>query len=203
MHIAGAKAFCNFNETIINPNELKIALDYMQTFDGIVQSYPIDKKLCENGQIHEGEISVKLGLKGIPSISESIPLARDIQILEYTEGKIHIPYVSTEKSVELIRQAKKRGLNISCAVGLPHLIFTDKELMDFDPNFKIIPPIRTHTDKNALREGLLDGTIDMITSMHQPINPELKDLDFVQSEPGSIGLEACFVVLQDLSLIHI
>ena len=197
MHIAGAKAFGNFNETIINPNELKIALDYVQTFDGIVQSYPIDKKLCENGQIHEGEISVKLGLKGIPSISESIPLARDIQILEYTEGKIHIPYVSTEKSVELIRQAKKRGLNISCAVGLPHLIFTDKELMDFDPNFKIIPPIRTHTDKNALREGLLDGTIDMITSMHQPVNPELKDLDFVQSEPGSIGLEACFVVLQD------
>ena len=197
MHIAGAKAFGNFNETIINPNELKIALDYMQTFDGIVQSYPIDKKLCKDGQIHEGEISVKLGLRGIPSISESVPLARDIQILEYTQGKIHIPYVSTEKSVDLIRQAKKRGLNISCAVGVPHLLFTDKKLEDFDPNFKIIPPLRTDTDKNALREGLLDGTIDMITSMHQPINPELKDLDFVQSEPGSIGLEACFVVLQD------
>ena len=87
MHLAGAKAFGNFNETITNPNELKIALDYIQTFDGIIQSYPIDKKLCENGQIHEGEISVKLGLKGIPSISESVPLARDIQILEYTEGK--------------------------------------------------------------------------------------------------------------------
>ena len=197
MHIAGAKAFGNFNETIIDPNELKIALDYVQTFDGIVQSYPINKKLCKNGQIHEGEISVKLGLKGIPSISESIPLARDIQILEYTEGKIHIPYVSTEKSVDLIRQAKKKGLNISCAVGIPHLLFTDKKLIDFDPNFKIIPPLRTDTDKNALREGLLDGTIDMITSMHQPINPELKDLDFVESEPGSIGLEACFVVLQD------
>ena len=108
MHIAGAKAFGNFNETIINPNELKIALDYLQTFDGIVQSYPIDKKLCENGQIHEGEISVKLGLKGIPSISESVPLARDIQILEYTEGKIHIPYISTEKSVDLIRKQKER-----------------------------------------------------------------------------------------------
>ena len=129
MHIAGAKAFGNFNETIINPNELKIALDYMQTFDGIVQSYPIDKKLCKDGQIHEGEISVKLGLRGIPSISESVPLARDIQILEYTQGKIHIPYVSTEKSVDLIRQAKKKGLNISCAVGVPHLLFTDKILI--------------------------------------------------------------------------
>ena len=79
--------------------------------------------------------------------------------------------MSTEKSVDLIRQAKKRGLNISCAVGLPHLIFTDKELIDFDPNFKIIPPIRTHTDQNALREGLLDGTIDMITSMINPLIP--------------------------------
>ena len=198
MHLAGAKAFGNFNETITNPNELKIALDYIQTFDGIIQSYPIDKKLCENGQIHEGEISVKLGLKGIPSISESVPLARDIQILEYTQGKIHIPYISTEKSVDLIRQAKKKGLNISCAVGVPHLLFTDKKLIDFDPNFKIIPPLRTDTAKNALREGLLDGTIDMITSLHQPINPESKDLDFVQSEPGCIGLEACLVILQDI-----
>ena len=110
---------------------------------------------------------------------------------------MHIPYISTEKSVDLIRQAKRKGLNISCSVGVPHLLFTDKELIDFDANFKIIPPLPTDTDKNSLREGLLDGTIDMITSMHQPINPELKDLDFVQSEPGSIGLEACFVVLQD------
>ena len=97
----------------------------------------------------------------------------------------------------LIKKAKEKGLNVSCSVGIAHLLYTDNELLDFNPNYKILPPLRSIEDQKALREGLLDGTIDMVTSLHQPINPELKDLDFVNSMPGSIGLEAAFKVLQN------
>lgn len=197
MHRAGALAFGDFNRPISNPNLLRIALDYVQSFNGIIQAYPIDIGLSNNGQIHEGNVSTNLGLKGIPDIAESAPLARDLQLLKYTQGKLHIPYLSCASSVDLIRNAKKQGLNVSCSVGIPHLIYTDKELLDFNPNYKIQPPLRGAEDQKALRQGLLDGTIDMVTCLHQPINPELKDLDFVNSEPGSIGLEAAFKVLQN------
>jgi len=197
MHKAGACAYGDFNLPLSNPNLLRIALDYVQSFNGIIQAYPIDSRLSNNGQIHEGKISINLGLKGIPDISETAPLSRDLQLLKYTSGRLHIPYLSSAGSVSLIREAKKQNLNVSCGVGIPHLIFTDEELCDFDPNFKIQPPLREDKDRRALREGLLDGTIDMVTSLHQPVNPELKDLDFVSSRPGSIGLESSFKILQN------
>ena len=196
MHKAGANAFGDFNQAISNPNLLRIALDYVQSFEGIIQAYPIDLRLQNSGQMHEGKVSTNLGLKGLPEVAETAPLARDLQLLEYTQGKLHIPYISSATSVDLIRTAKKKGLNVSCGAGIPHLLFTERELIDCDPNFKVTPPLRAMEDQKALREGLLDGTIDMVSSLHQPINPELKNLEFVQSEPGSIGLEAAFVVLQ-------
>lgn len=196
MHKAGAIAFGDFNQAISNPNLLRIALDYVQSFEGIIQSYPIDLRLQNNGQIHEGTVSTNLGLKGLPEVAETATLARDLQLLEYTHGRLHIPCISSAASVDLIRTAKKKKLNVSCGVGISHLLFSDNELLDFDPNFKVLPPLRGIEDQKALREGLLDGTIDMVSSLHQPVNPERKDLEFVQSEPGSIGLEAAFVVLQ-------
>ncbi len=195
MHRAGAIAFGDFNQTLKNPNLLRIALDYVQSFDGLIQAYPLDSNLSNNGQMHEGEVSTNLGLKAIPHVAETTSLARDIQLLEYTQGRMHIPYISTATSVELIRNAKKKGLNISCGVPIAHLHATEENLMDFDANFKIIPPLRNSKDQRALREGLLDGTIDMVTSLHQPLNPELKDLEFVRSKEGSIGLEAAFGIL--------
>lgn len=197
MHKAGSCAFGDFNLPISNPNLLRVALDYIQGFDGIIQAYPIDNSLNNNGVINEGIVSTNLGLKGIPYISETAPLSRDLQLLEYTKGKLHIPYLSSAHSVRLIKKAKEKGLNVSCSVGIAHLLYTDNELLDFNPNYKILPPLRSIEDQKALREGLLDGTIDMVTSLHQPINPELKDLDFVNSMPGSIGLEAVFKVLQN------
>ena len=195
MHKAGAMAFGDFNQTLKNPNLLRIALDYVQSFDGLIQAYPLDSNLSNNGQMHEGEISTNLGLKAIPYIAETTSLARDIQLLEYTQGRIHIPYISTAMSVELIRNAKKNGLNISCGVPIAHLHATEENLREFDTNFKIIPPLRNRKDQRALREGLLDGTIDMVTSLHQPLNPELKELEFVRAKEGSIGLEAAFGIL--------
>ena len=195
MHKAGAIAFGDFNTTLKNPNLLRIALDYVQSFDGLIQAYPLDSNLSNGGQMHEGEVSTNLGLKAIPHIAETSTLARDIQLLEYTQGRMHIPYISTAESVELIRNAKKKGLKISCGVAVAHLHATEEDLMDFDANFKIIPPLRSSKDQRALREGLLDGTIDMVTSLHQPLNPELKDLEFVRAKEGSIGLEASFGIL--------
>jgi len=197
LHRAGAKAFGDFNKGITNPNLLRIALDYSQTFGGIIQSYPIDESLANKGQMHEGTVSTNLGLKGITEVAETTPLARDLQLLEYTGGKMHVPFLSSAESVDLIRKAKKQGLNVSASVGIAHLVFTHEELMDFNPNFKVIPPLRRKEDQQALREGLLEGTIDMVSSLHQPVNKELKDLEFVQSKEGSIGLEASFRVLQN------
>jgi dihydroorotase len=110
MHRAGALAFGDFNQTLENPNLLRIALDYVQSFDGLIQAYPIDPNLSNNGQMHEGEVSTNLGLKAIPHVAETTSLARDIQLLEYTQGRIHIPYISTAMSVELIRNAKKKRI---------------------------------------------------------------------------------------------
>jgi dihydroorotase len=196
MHKAGAVAFGDYKTAITNPHLLRIALDYIQSFEGMIQAYPLDQSLSKNGQMHEGVVSTNLGLKGIPEVAETTILARDLQLLKYTQGKLHIPFISSAVSVDLIRVAKKNGLNVSCGVGIPHLTFTDENLMDFNSDFKIIPPIRTDVDRRALREGLLDGTIDMVTSLHQPINPELKNLEFVLSQEGSIGLEAAFGTLQ-------
>ncbi|MEO2099813.1 MAG: dihydroorotase [Flavobacteriaceae bacterium] len=197
MHKAGALAYGDFNIALSNPNLLRIALDYVQSFNGIIQAYPIDQGLHIKGQMHEGTVSTNLGVKGIPEISETVPLSRDLQLLAYTNGKLHIPYISSAAGVELIRNAKKQNLDVSCSVGIAHLLYTDQELTDFDPNFKIYPPLRGADDQKALRQGLLDGTIDMVSSLHQPINPELKNLEFVRSEAGSIGLEAAFKVLQN------
>ena len=195
MHKAGALAFGDFNQSLKNHNLLRIALHYVQSFNGLIQAYPLDSKLSNNGQMHEGEVSTKLGLKAIPHIAETSSLARDIQLLEYTQGNMHIPFISAANSVELIRNAKKKGLNISCGVPITHLHATEQHLSEFDANFKIIPPLRDSRDQQALREGLLDGTIDMVTSLHQPLNPELKDLEFVRAKEGSIGLEAAFGIL--------
>ena len=198
MQQAGAIAFYDPYQSIQNPQLLKIALEYSQSFDALLLSHPAEIALQGNGQMHEGITSTQLGLKGIPSIAESIQINRDLELLANSGGRLHIPFVSTAEGVAHIRSAKKRGLKVSCSVGLPHLCFEDSALNTFDANLKVFPPIRTKEDQNALRQGLIDGTIDCISSMHQPINTENKDLEFELALPGSIGLEACFGVLSTI-----
>jgi dihydroorotase len=198
MKEAGAVAFGDYKKPILSANFLKIALEYSQSFDGLILSHPSNYKIDENGMMHEGKISTKIGMKGMPDISEAIQVSRDIQILEYVGGRLHIPFVSSEKSVDLIRNAKKKKLDITCSVGLPHLLFSDENLEKFDSNYKIFPPLRSKTDQRALKVGLLEGVIDMVSSMHEPINIEFKKLEFDLALPGTIALEACFGVLLNL-----
>ena len=127
---AGAVAFGDYKKAYVNPNLLRIALDYSQSFDGLIQAYPMDDSLGNKGHMNEGLISTNLGLKGIPNVAETATLARDLQLLEYTKGKMHIPFISCATSVELIRAAKKKGLNLSCGVGIPHLIYTEENLLE-------------------------------------------------------------------------
>lgn len=192
MQNEGAVAFYDYKNPISNANLLKIALQYTQNFDGLVQSFPFDKSVAKNGVVNEEENSTKLGLKGIPALSEELQVIRDLYLLEYTGGKLHIPTISTKKSVELIRAAKKKGLNVSCSVSIFNITLTDDVLEEFDTNFKLLPPLRTNEDTKALIKGLKDGTIDAITSDHNPIDIEHKKVEFDHAYFGSIGLEFCF-----------
>ncbi len=195
MKNAGAIAFGDYNRSLDNANLLKIALQYTQDFDGLVIAFSQDEKIKGNGVANEGIVSTRLGLKGIPNLAEELQVARNLFLLEYTGGKLHIPTISTSKSVALIQEAKAKGLNVSCSVAVQHLVLTDEKLEEFDTRFKVSPPLRTETDRLALLEGVKNGTIDMITSDHNPIDIEHKKMDFDTAKNGTIGLESAFGAL--------
>ena len=198
MKESGAVAFGDYKNPISNPNVLKLALEYTAESKIPVFSFPKDNNIAQDGVMNEGLISTSLGLRGIPSIAEEITIARDISVLEYTEGFLHIPTVSSAKSVELIRKAKSKKLNISCSVAIHNLFFHDDKIQNFNTNFKVSPPLRTPDDTKALIAGLKDGTIDMITSDHNPLNIELKNIEFDNASFGTIGLESAFGALNML-----
>lgn len=198
MQQSGAIAFGDYNKPVENDNLMKIALQYAQNFDGLVLSFPKNNKIASSGIVHEGLNSTKLGLKGAPALAEHIQIARDLFLLEYTGGKLHIPTISSAKSLELIKEAKKKGLQVTCSVAVHHLSLTDDELHGFDSNFKTNPPLRTKADCKALLKGITSGVIDCITSDHNPIDIENKKVEFSVAEDGVIGLESAFGVLNSV-----
>ncbi|MCL7753227.1 dihydroorotase [Polaribacter sp. Z022] len=192
MQQSGAIAFGDYNKPVENDNLLKIALLYAQNFDGLVLSFPKNNSIAGEGIANEGVNSTKLGLKGNPALAEEIQIARDLFLLEYTGGRLHIPTITTGKSVALIKEAKKKGLNVTCSVTAHHLTLSDDELHGFDSNFKINPPLRTNSDVKSLQEGIKSGVIDIITSDHNPIDIEHKKLEFSEAKDGTIGFESAF-----------
>ena len=198
MKNAGAVGFYDYKEAITDANLLKIALLYTQNFQGLVYSYPEESQIKGKGTVNEGKISTELGLKGIPVLSEELQIMRDIRILEYTGGKLHIPTVSTANAVKLIAEAKKKGLDITASVAIHNITLTDEELKTFDTNFKVKPPLRTQKDCKALLKALQNGIIDFITSDHTPIDIEQKRVEFDNAAFGSIGLESAFGILNTI-----
>lgn len=196
MKNAGAVAFGDYNKSLSNANLIKISLQYVQDFDGLVLAFCQDETLKGNGVANEGEVSTRLGLKGIPNLAEELIVARNLFLLEYTGGKLHIPTISTAKSVALIKAAKAKGLNVTCSVAVHHLVLTDEKLEGFDTRYKVSPPLRTETNRKALLKGILDNTIDCITSDHNPIDIENKKMEFDLAKNGTIGLESTFGALQ-------
>ena len=192
MKNAGAVGFYDFKKPIKNSNLLKTSLLYSQSFDSLIMSFPFDESIAKSGIINEGIISLNYGIKGIPNFSEEVQINRDLQILEYTGGRLHIPTISTKKSVELIKNAKSKGLKVTCSVAIHNLIFNETKLKDFDTRFKVLPPLRSEEDRLALIEAVDKGIIDLVTSDHNPIDIENKKTDIDNSKFGTIGLESFF-----------
>lgn len=195
MKNAGAIAFGDYNKNMANANLLKIALQYAQDFDALVVAFAQDESIKGNGVVNEGIVSTRLGLKGIPNLAEELMVARNLFLLEYTGGRLHIPTISTAKSVELIKNAKAKGLNVSCSVSVHHLVLTDEKLEGFDSRYKVTPPLRTDADRKALLKGITENTIDCITSDHNPVDIEQKKMEFDLTKEGTIGLESAFGAL--------
>ena len=198
MSQSGAKAFTDDRNSIQKADVMKLALLYTKNFDGLVMNQPNDKTISSEGKMNEGIASTKLGLKGIPALAEEVMLARDIELVEYTQGKFHASRISTKKSVELIRAAKKKGLNVSADVAIHNLILQDQDCATFDSNYKVFPPLRTSEDIKALIEGLKDGTIDAICSDHCPEDVEHKVLTFDQANFGIIGAQTVLPLALEL-----
>ncbi|RKR84434.1 dihydroorotase [Mucilaginibacter gracilis] len=189
MHQSGAKAFTDGKYPVQDAGLMERAMLYAQGFEGLVFSYPEDKAIAGKAKVHEGEISTLLGMKGIPALAEELMIARDLYLAEYTGSKIHFSTLSTRRSVDLVRQAKAKGLKVTCDVAAHHLVLTHADLLGFDSQYKVKPPLRTDDDVAALITGLNDGTIDAIVSQHTPHEIEFKDVEFEVAEFGMIGLQ--------------
>jgi len=194
----GAIAFGDYKRSIKNPNILKLALQYSNNSNYPIMSFPNTMEISENGVVNENITSTVLGLNPIPSFSEHLNVQRDLTILEYAGGKLHIPTISTAKSTELIRNAKKNGLNVTCSTTIHNLFFDDQKLNGYNTNFKVFPPLRSTADIESLKIAVKDGTIDLVTCDHNPLNIELKDLEFENAAFGTIGLESFFGALNKL-----
>ncbi len=198
MKNAGAIAFGDYKKALQNANLQKIALQYVQDFDGMLIAFCQDSTLKGIGIANEGVVSTKLGMKGIPALAEELQVARNLFLLEYTGGKLHIPTISTQGSIKLIKEAKAKGLQVTCSVAVHNLVLNDEMLMGFDTRYKVLPPLREEATRKALIEAVLDGTIDCITSDHNPLDIEHKKLEFDKATDGVIGLETAFGALNSI-----
>lgn len=191
MHVAGARGFSD-DKANVSAGLMLRALEYVKGFDGVVMSFPHDPSIAPGGQIHEGITSVHMGVKGIPEVAEEIRLIRDIELLRYSQSRLHVTMISTARSVELIRKAKKEGLQITCGVSAHHLMYTDNDCLGFDSVYKVMPPLRTKAHQKALIQGLKDGVIDVICSDHRPWDREHKTLEFEYASEGMAGIQTTF-----------
>jgi len=186
---AGAVGFSDDGKPIENLKLLRHALEYARMIDANIVSHAEDSKLCCGGAVHEGHWSIKLGIPGIPSSSEAVCVAREIELVRQTKGKIHFAHISSKEAVHLIREAKKEGLKITGEVTPHHLVLTEEDIRDFDTNKKMNPPLRSNEDRDALVKGVLDGTLDTFATDHAPHTQEEKSRSIVEAPFGIIGFE--------------
>lgn len=209
---AGARWFAHGFSSIQDVDLMGKCMQYLQSLPVTIVSRPDTEALSKYGQVHEGLQSTLLGLKGIPILSETMHIKRDLDLLSYIlqssfgqtneNFRLHFSCLSSSESVDLIRKAKKMGLPVSCDVAVHQLIFTEESISDFDTNKKVFPPFRTQEDINALWDGLKDGTIDAVVSDHQPHESEMKDVEFDQAAFGTIGLETLFLAFSKFAQLH-
>lgn len=198
MHQNGSIAFTDDKKSIQNAMLMHTALEYVKNFDGLIMASCLDKNLNQNGQINEGKMSVQMGLNPLPEIAETILVMRDLSLLKETDSKLHISTISTKESVKLIKKAKKKKLKISTDIAAHQLILSEDLLDKFDTNLKVMPPLRDEKTRLALIEGIIDGTIDVISSDHTPIEIEQKKCEFNKAKFGIIGLKTVFPIINTI-----
>jgi dihydroorotase len=195
LHTAGAVAFSDGEKPIWHTDVMLKALQYTQTFEGLVINHAEDKLLTHGAQMNESLVSTRLGLRGFPKLAEELMVARDLQILEYTGGRLHFAHVSSPASLDLIRTAKKKGLNVTCDIAAYQLVLDEELLIGFDTNYKVNPPLRSKKDIEAYWKAIADDTIDVIVSDHIPHDVESKNLEYDLADFGMTGLETMFAIL--------
>jgi len=189
---AGAVAISDDGSPVMNAELMRRALEYSKMFDIPILGHEEDTNLSKNRHMHEGFYSTKLGIQGIPALSEEIMVARDIMLTEFTSGRFHVCHISSKGSVELVRQAKAKGIKVTCEVTPHHFTLTDQAVESYDTNTKMNPPLRSDEDRQALIDGLKDGTIDAIATDHAPHSIEEKEAEYIYAPFGITGLETAF-----------
>lgn len=195
MKVTGAIAFSDGNRSVQQAGLMGRALLYSKGFGGLIISFAQDESVAGGNQMNEGVMSTYLGMKGIPNLAESLMVSRDLYLAEYNDAPIHFTTISTAESVELIKKAKAKGLKVTCDVAAHNLVFTDEDVVGFDSNYKVSPPLRAKKDVKALLKGLKDGIIDAVVSQHTPQEVEFKNVEFHIAKNGITGLQTAFPLL--------
>ncbi len=203
---ANVRIFSDDGHCVADPRLMRRALEYVKAFDGVIAQHAEEPRLTEGAQMHEGEVSTRLGLTGWPAVAEEAIIARDVLLAEHVGSRLHVCHVSTAGSVEVLRQAKARGVRVTAEVTPHHLLLTDELAASYDPVYKVNPPLRTAADVAALRAALIDGVIDIVATDHAPHATEDKECEWAYARPGMVGLETALPVVlsvfSDLGLGH-
>ena len=192
---AQVRVFSDDGKCVFDPLLMRRALEYVKKFDGVIAQHAQEPKLTKDAQVNEGEVSAQLGLKGWPAVAEEAIIARDVLLAEHTKSRLHICHLTTAGGVEIIRWAKARGISVTAEVTPHHLLLTDDYAKDYDPIFKVNPPLRLESDVMALRAGLADGTIDIVATDHAPHSAESKDCEWAEASFGMVGLETALSIV--------
>jgi dihydroorotase len=192
---ARVRIFSDDGNCVFDPLVMRRALEYVKKFDGVIAQHAQEPRLTIGAQMNEGEISSRLGLKGWPAVAEEAIIARDILIADHVKSRLHICHLTTAGGVEIVRWAKARGMDVTAEVTPHHLLLTDESALSYDPIYKVNPPLRTQRDVEALREGLADGTIDIVATDHAPHPAEAKECEWQEAAFGMLGLESALAII--------
>lgn len=195
---ARVRIFSDDGFCVADPRLMRRALEYVKAFDGVIAQHAEEPRLTQGAQMHEGDVSAKLGLTGWPAVAEESIIARDVLLAEHVGARLHVCHVSTAGSVDIIRTAKARGVRVTAEVTPHHLLLTHDKAESYDPVYKVNPPLRTNADVQALREGLRDGTIDIVATDHAPHAAEDKECEWAYARPGMLGLETALPIVLDV-----
>ena len=193
---AGVRVFSDDGHCVSDAVLMRRALEYVKAFDGVIAQHAQEPRLTADAQMNEGTVSSVLGLRGWPSVAEEAVIARDVLLADHVGSRLHVCHLSTKGSVDIVRWSKQRGVQVTAEVTPHHLLLTDELVRGYDPVYKVNPPLRTQADVEAVREGLADGTIDVVATDHAPHPVEAKDCEWAAAAMGMTGLETALSVVQ-------